>query len=256
MGEKNKVRNNNLFNMNTMKCCGTVLEETREGILKEVQFFLKQGVEILEIRGDAFLAYNNSVDELMEALVCVREKAGNTTILFTLRSEKEGGYYKDLESEYEEILRKISQNRLVDMIDIEIERLEYNLGTLINCIHQSKIPVILSAHFPETLAYTERRKRLENTIKKMELTKGEVYKLAFFVKDEEELNNYKEVLNSHKKWMEHLHIGIAMGKAGKVSRYDKNWCGSCMTYVCGSKEAAPGQISVEELKKLCYTLTQ
>lgn len=254
--------------------CGTVLEQDEESMLAEVESFLQQGVDMLEIRGDGLLQQRKNTSgwlrrevHLLRILEKIHEMTPDTPILFTLRSQKEGGEFNGTLEEYIELLDKVALWEGIDAMDLELLDLnrkdsekntsspahkEYNEKDFIDYIHKTGKKVILSKHIMRDIPFEERLKIAEEALKCQESSNADICKLAVYVDNETQKKEYQELLMRHNIWLNRPHIGIAMGEAGKESRYNKDWCGSCISFVCGKKVAAQGQMSMEEILELCY----
>lgn len=251
--------------------CGTILEKSVEDTVTQAQAFLEQGADLLEIRGDGILKWGRRMPgffsrwvKLSKAIDEVRKIAPETPIIFTLRTKKEGGKFCGNKKSYNYMIEATGFANVVDFIDVEMRdaTLEdvifrdvnevHNGDNLIEYLTMYETPVILSGHILKNVPFAKRMEQAEEALKLQEQSDAAICKLAVYVENEEQLKEYQRLLQRHEKWMSRPHIGIAMGEAGAESRYNKKWCGSCLTFVCDKKSVAPGQMSIEEIKKMCY----
>ncbi len=264
------IRNKNIDN-GAFLICGTVMETKLPDVLAETESFLQQGADMLEIRGDAILRWGRRMPgffarwvKLSKAIDEVRKLAPETPIIFSLRTKKEGGRFFGSKKSYNFMIEVTGFSNVVDFIDVEMRdtSLEdvifrdasevYNGDNLIEYLTMYETPVILSRHILQNVPFAKRMEQAEEALKLQEQSDAAICKLAVYVENEAQLKEYQQLLHRHEKWMSRPHIGIAMGEAGVVSRYDKEWCGSCISFAAGKKVAAPGQMSIEEIKKKCY----
>lgn len=251
--------------------CGTIFEKNIEAIVAQAEEFLQQGADMLEIRGDAILRWGKRMPgffsrwvKLSKAIDEVRKLAPDTPIIFSLRTKKEGGKFCGNKKSYNFMIEVTGFANVVDFIDVEMRdtSLEdvifrdasevYNGDNLIEYLTMYETPVILSRHILQNVPFAKRMEQAEEALKLQEQSDAAICKLAVYVENEDQLKEYQQLLHRHEKWMSRPHIGIAMGECGVVSRYDKGWCDSCISFAAGKKVAAPGQMSIEEIKKMCY----
>lgn len=251
--------------------CGTIFGKNKEDIVTQAKEFLQQSVAMLEVRGDAVFTWGNKMPgfrrrfiELGKALDEIHQLAPDVPVIFTLRTKKEGGRFRGNKKAYRYVVELIGFSQEVDIVDVEMKDATlddvkirdfeevYNGDNLIEYLHMYDKPVLLSRHILGNISFKERMRAAKEAMELQAQSDAAICKLAVYVENEEQLKEYQQLLNSNEKWLNRPHIGIAMGEAGKESRYNKNWCGSCISFVAGKKVAAPGQLSMEEIKELCY----
>ncbi len=254
------IRNLNMDD-NILKFCGIILPKNGNDVQQQVQEFIRQEVDMLEFRVDGMLrrgrkwpGYFLRVTMVQLALDRIQHLAPDMPVVFTLRSKKEGGKFKGTVEEYEDFLRTMSFSEGIDIIDVEMSETEAEdeQEHFIYFLNSMGKRVILSKHIMGDIPFEERMRLAEEALKRQEKSGADIFKLAMYVENEAEMKAYQKLLRAHNIWMNRFHIGIAMGEAGKESRYNKDWCDSCLTFVCDKKVVAPGQMSIEEIKEICY----
>lgn len=271
---KNSCQSSHLnMNVEKLNFCGTIFGKSREDILAQAKDFLEQGVDMLEVRGDAILVWGRRMPgflkrftELAIALDELHQMAEDVPVIFTLRTKKEGGNFRGNKKAYRYVVELIGFSQKMDIVDVEmtdatLEDVIFREASqvlhgdnLIEYFRMYDKPVLLSRHIMEEIPFSERMRLAQEALTLQEQSDADICKLAVFVEDEEQLQQFRELLNQHEKWRTRPHIGIAMGSAGIISRYSREWCGSCISYVSGKKVVAPGQLSMEEIKKQCYNI--
>ncbi len=246
---------------NILKFCGIVLPKDVNDVQQQIQEFTRQGVDMLEFRVDGMFrrgkkwpGYFLRVTMVQLALDRIHKLAPDMPVILTLRSKKEGGKFKGTVEEYENFLRTMSFSEGIDIIDVEMSETEPEdeQEHFIYFLNSMGKRVILSKHIMKDTPFEKRMQIAEEALKRQERSGADIFKLAMHVDNETEMKAYQKLLQAHNIWIDRPHIGIAMGEAGKESRYNKDWCGSCLTFVCDKKVVAPGLMSMEEIKKLCY----
>lgn len=258
-------------NKEQLHFCGTIFGKNKEDIVTQAKEFLQQGVDMLEVRGDAVFTWGRRMPgflkrftQLAKALDEIHQLAPDVPVIFTLRTKKEGGRFRGNKKAYRYVVEFIGFSQEVDIVDVEMQdgtldevRIRdfeevYNGDNLIEYLHMYEKPVLLSRHILGNISFRERMQAAKEAMGLQAQSDAAICKLAVYVENEEQLKEYQQLLNSNEKWLNRPHIGIAMGAAGTVSRYNRDWCGSCISFVSGKKVAAPGQMSMEEIKELCY----
>ena len=100
------------------KICVPIVGVTREEILKAAETIKSTPADVVEWRVDWYedIFDFGRTEETMKAL---REVLGETPILFTFRTSKEGGE-KSIETDaYVELNQKAAKTGLIDLVDIE-----------------------------------------------------------------------------------------------------------------------------------------
>ena len=101
------------------KICVPIVGVTKEEIITEAKTFDSIPVDVVEWRVDWFENVFES-DKVEDVLKDLREALGDTPILFTFRTSKEGGE-KVIEPEpYKELNIKAAQSGYVDLVDVEV----------------------------------------------------------------------------------------------------------------------------------------
>ena len=124
-----KVKNV-VFNEGKPKICVPVVSQTKETILKDLDFVNTLECDVIEWRIDHF---DNVTDlnELIDIAKQVQEKVSDKILLTTFRSFKEGGVKDITDEKYQEIYTELIKHNLTDMIDIELFMPEVILDDLV-----------------------------------------------------------------------------------------------------------------------------
>ena len=143
------------------------------------------------------------------------------------------------------IYKKICEEKLVDIIDVELRMGDKNINKLVSLAHDNDVKVIISKHDFEKSP--DKEKMIEDLLE-MQKLKADIPKLAVMP------NSYLDVIKllevtaiMNEKYSDTPIITISMGEKGMISRISGQVFGSCLTFASGSKSSAPGQISVDDL---------
>jgi 3-dehydroquinate dehydratase-1 len=211
-----------------------------------VEEFLKTSkkvkADLIEIRADGLLECSpENVHQLLKEL----KKTLNSKIILTVRMKEEGGQYRGSEDVRKKII--LGSLHLIDLVDIEL-RSEI-LNDVVSSAKANKIGVIVSYHDFEK---TPPKNEIEKIIRREKKAGADFAKVAF------QANSSHDVLEllwaADKMSKEIKVVTISMGTAGSISRVAAQAFGSSITYASTRKKTAPGQLSLEETRKILNIL--
>ncbi len=215
------------------KTCVSIAEKTPNKIKKTLKIALKKS-DYVEVRFD-FLKIND-VPEALEEI-----KKDLKKIVCTLRPKSEGGKFPGNEKERIAILKLIAEYNPF-LLDVEFNTLKRN-ESLRKYLKSTKTRLLVSWHdFKKTPSSAE----LKNKLNQMSKFSSNV-KIVSTAKSSNDSNRMLELYS--KKGKNNL-ISFAMGDFGRISRILCLYLGSPYTYVSLGKPVAPGQFSVDEVKKI------
>ncbi|MDA7495606.1 type I 3-dehydroquinate dehydratase [Nitrosopumilus sp.] len=215
------------------KTCISIGENTPEKIRSKLKVALKKS-DYVEIRLD-FLK-SEQVPKTLEII-----KKDLNKVVCTLRPKTEGGKFAGNEKERISIIKLIAEYNPF-LLDIEFNTLNKN-KELFKYLKSTKTKLLVSWHdFKKTPENLE----LKNKIKQMSKFSTNV-KIVSTAKSTDDSTRMLELYNN--KGKNNL-ISFAMGDFGRISRILCLYLGSPYTYVSLGKAVAPGQFSVDEVKKI------
>ncbi len=215
------------------KTCVSIAEKTPNGVKKTLKIALKKS-DYVELRLD-FL----KIEHIPEVLEIVKKDLNR--IVCTLRPKTEGGKFPGNEKERIAILKLIAEYNPF-LLDVEFNTLKRNIS-LRKYLKSTKTKLLVSWHdFKKTPSSAELKKKM-NQMSKLSSN----VKIVSTAKSTSDSNRMLELYN--KKGKNNL-ISFAMGDLGRISRILCLYLGSPYTYVSLGKAIAPGQFSVDEVKKI------
>ncbi len=215
------------------KTCVSIAEKTPYKIKQVLKIALKKS-DYAEVRFD-FL----KIGQIPEALETIKKDLNK--IVCTLRPKTEGGKFSGNEKERIAILKLIAEYNPF-LLDVEFNTLKRNTS-LVRYLKSTKTKLLVSWHdFKKTPSSAELKKKM-NQMDKFSIN----VKIVSTAKSTDDSNRMLELYS--KKGRNNL-ISFAMGDLGRISRILCLYLGSPYTYVSLGKPVAPGQFSVDEVKKI------
>lgn len=234
-----------VFGEGKPKICVPIVEKTREEILKRAEEIAKLSIDVVEWRGDFYqdIEYR---DKVLDTLRGIKQRIDKKALLFTFRTAGEGGE-KELERENYYDLNEAVACGGADFIDIEAFLEEERTYREIERLHRTGVRVIASNHdFYKTPDVGEMVRRL----KKMEDMGADVAKLAVMPVKKMDVIRLLEATVIAEEEMEIPVVTMSMGQMGVISRVSGGLTGAAMTFAAVGKASAPGQIAVEDMRKM------
>ena len=215
------------------KTCVSIAEKTPYKIKQTLKIALKKS-DYVEVRFD-FL----KIEQIPEALETIKKDLNK--IVCTLRPKTEGGKFPGTEKERIAILKLIAEYNPF-LLDVEFNTLKRN-SSLTKYLKSTKTKLLVSWHdFKKTPNSLELKKKM-NQMSKFSSN----VKIVSTAKSTDDSNRMLELYSKKGK---NTLISFAMGDFGRISRILCLYLGSPYTYVSLGKAIAPGQFSVDEVKKI------
>jgi len=215
------------------KTCVSIAEKTPYKMKQTLKIALKKS-DYAEVRFD-FL----KIEQIPEAIELIKKDLNK--IVCTLRPKTEGGKFSGNEKERIAILKLIAEYNPF-LLDVEFNTLKRN-SSLRRYLKSTKTKLLVSWHdFKKTPSSAELKKKMNEMVKF-----SSNVKIVSTAKSTVDSNRMLELYS--KKGKNNL-ISFAMGDFGRISRILCLYLGSPYTYVSLGKAIAPGQFSVDEVKKI------
>jgi 3-dehydroquinate dehydratase-1 len=215
------------------RTCVSIAEKTPASTEKKLKIALKKS-DYVEIRFD-FL----KTEQIPKTLETIKKDLKR--IVCTLRPKTEGGKFSGNEVERIAILKLIAEYNPF-LLDVEFKTLKKN-SALVKYLKTTKTKLLVSWHdFKKTPNAEELKKRLCEMSKFSSNVK--------IVSTAKSMNDSTRMLELYSKKGKNNLISFAMGDFGRISRILCLYLGSPYTYVSLGKAIAPGQFSVDEVKKI------
>ena len=215
------------------KTCVSIAENSPNKMKIKLKVALKKS-DYVEVRLD-FL----KVEQVPKTLEIIKKDLNK--VVCTLRPKTEGGKFTGNEKERISIIKLIAEYNPF-LLDIEFNTLNKN-KELFKYLKSTKTKLLVSWH---DFKKTPKNADLKNKIKQMSKFSNNV-KIVSTAKSTDDSTRMLELYKN--KGKNNL-ISFAMGDFGRISRILCLYLGSPYTYVSLGKAIAPGQFSVDEVKKI------
>ena len=227
------------------KICVPIVGKTKEEILAEAKTFHSIPVDVVEWRVDWFEGVFDFA-QVEDVLKDLRPALGETPILFTFRTSKEGGE-KAIEADaYAELNKKAAATGLVDLVDVEAFIGDTYVEKVVKTSHECGVKVIASNH---DFRKTPPKAELISRMRKMQELGADISKIAVMPQSTEDVLTLLSATEEMRRcYADRPVITMSMAGTGVVSRMCGEVFGSALTFGAAGKVSAPGQIDVEELR--------
>lgn len=239
-----KVRNTEI-GTGIPKVCVPIVGKTREEIIQAAKDICEIGADVVEWRVDWYDDIFES-EKMKETLKELRGTLGDTPLLFTFRTSKEGGE-KSIETRaYVELNLEAAKTGDIDMVDVEAFTGDDAVKEIIAGAHACGVKVVASNHdFHKTPAKEE----IVSRLCKMQELGADIPKIAVMPQNKKDvltlLAATEEMVTGH---ADRPVITMSMAGTGVISRLCGEVFGSALTFGAAGKASALGQMGVEDLK--------
>ena len=216
------------------KVCGVITDRLTTGAVKNAK---KAGADLVEVRVDTFKARDPK--RLKKAFTEAR--LVGLPILLTIRSKEEGGGFKL--DDKERLLLFTELTPLVDAVDIELTSKRI-LKKVVAAAKEYRKKVLVSFH---DFKGTPTTARIKAIIKNARKSGGDLAKVAFKARTVKDARRLALVLLEEDRGDL---IAISMGEKCRSSRITLPLLGSLLTYGTLKRSTAPGQMKIDELRRL------
>lgn len=233
------------------KICVPIVGESEEEILAMAEKIKSSDVEIIEWRCDYFI-YCKDSEKTKEILRKIRDKVDKIPIIFTLRTDLEGGKVKVETQKYLEIITQVALSKDAQAIDVEFSRGGEIAKEMAEICKENEIMLLLSYHnFEETPA----KETLVDLFGRMKDAGADISKIAVMPRKKEDVFTLLEAAAiSRTKNPKGALVAISMGEMGRISRICGGESGSVLTFASLEQGSAPGQIEVVKMRKILRIL--
>jgi 3-dehydroquinate dehydratase-1 len=225
-----------------MRICASIMESTIEGFVEKAS--LAKGADLIEIRVDGLKEQSPLLaEELLRRIKDVVE----VPVILTNRGRNEGGAFRGTEEERVGIIQRCID--LVDLVDVEYSTERALRDGIIRELKEAGGEVIVSYH---DFKGTPDKEEMLALLRSEHEAGADIAKLAVTAKTYDDVLSLLYVTNKASK--EGRVVTISMGDVGRLSRIAAPFFGSEITYASVGRVVAPGQMELNELKRILEVL--
>jgi len=224
--------------------CTPLVGRTRERVLAEAASVVAKKPDVIEWRVDFFDGIGDTA-AVLDTGRALRAAAGDTPIIFTRRSVREGGDPIGIGDE--EVVRlydAVGASRLVDFLDFEMSNDGEHLRRVRDSARANQTRVILSYH---NFGYTPGLDFLVQRFLEAERLGADVAKVAVMPRDRSDVLTLLAATSLAEAKARIPLISMSMGPLGSVTRMIGGVFGSTLSFAVGEGSSAPGQIPIADL---------
>ncbi len=218
-----------------------------EDILSKAAQLNELSPDAVEWRAD-FYEDVSDLSKVLDTLGGLREALGDLPLLFTFRTQKEGGERAIGPEDYCGLNLAVLRSGAADAVDVEIFSEEGTVRRIIDAAHAAGKAVVGSSHDhsgtpprEELIARLRRAQDLGADLPKLAVTPRSRADVLTLLSATEEMS---------RRWADRPIITMSMAAGGVISRLCGEVFGSAMTFGAAGQTSAPGQIPVEELRRV------
>lgn len=225
--------------------CAPLVARTHADLVAETRAVAAKQPDLLEWRVDFFAAIADT-PSVLAAARDLRAAAGAIPILFTRRSQREGGQPIALgEPQVLALYDAVAASGCVDLLDFEMGNDAADVARVRALARSHGLPLVLSFHdFQRTPADADLQARFEQAAR----LGADVAKLAVMPQSMDDVHRLLGATLRASASLEIPVISMAMGGLGAVSRLCGGVFGSALTFAVGAAASAPGQIPIEDVR--------
>lgn len=225
--------------------CAPLVARTPDELAVEAAAVVARQPDLLEWRVDFFAPLADTAT-VLAAGAQLRRTAGPIPILFTRRSEREGGQRIALaEPQVLALYEAVAAAGLVDLLDVEMNSAPADIERMRALCTRHGLPLVLSFHdFQRTPSGDELQARFAQAHR----LGADVAKVAVMPQSMEDVHRLLGATLQASQALPIPVISMAMGGLGAVSRVCGGVFGSALTFAVGAAPSAPGQMPIDDVR--------
>lgn len=232
--------------------CIPLVARTAEALRLEAAAAGRLAPDLVEWRVDFFEGLARTGEVV--ALAAEIRRAAGAPLLFTRRSEREGGQKIALtEPQVVELYRAVCAAGAADIVDMEMEAERAHLDAVREAARAQGIALLLSFH---DFGATPPAAQLLARYRQAQALGGDIGKLAVMPRSSADVLALLQATLQASSELSIPVAGMSMGALGAVSRLAGGEFGSALTFAVGQAASAPGQLPIEELRRALALLSR
>lgn len=227
------------------KICVPVVGKTKEEIISQAEKVVAMEPDLIEWRCDFYESMY--IEDVEERLMELREIIGDKPLIFTFRTNKEGGEKFISNDNYYDLNVAVAKSGMADLIDVEAYSKQNIAEQMISEIHDAGCKVIASNHDFDS---TPEAEEIEKKLMLMEEHGPDICKIAVMPQEKKDVDKLIQASVSAREKMLIPIVTMSMGELGAVTRVCTKLTGSAITFAAGTSASAPGQMSPDMVREI------
>ena len=221
-----------------------IVAATKPGIIARAESFRGIPLHVVEWRVDFYHDALNTAS-VLDTLQELRATLGDTPILFTFRTKKEGGEKPISMERYTALNKAVAESGLVEAIDVEIFSGDDVVLENVRNIHAAGVAVVGSNH---EFKHTPSEDDIIYRLRKEQDMGCDILKIAVMPQTKRDVITLLSATERmYTDYAEQPLVTMSMAPTGVLSRFCGEVFGSAMTFGAIGQTSAPGQVPVERL---------
>ncbi len=247
------VRGKTLGNGREPAICLSLMTADLSTLDSDLDALRRRAPDVIEWRVDHF-RHVDSLEAVIEASSRIRAATGERPLIFTLRSEQEGGAKTALDlAAVGRLLSSAAESKKFDFVDVELSLPSDIVLAVIDVAHRSDVQVIVSSHHVED---TPSEDEIVGLLTRAATAGADVAKVAVMPKTASDVLRLLAATERASRELSLPLVTMAMGSLGVVTRVFGGLFGSALTFASGAQRSAPGQLPIETLREILETVRQ
>ena len=231
--------------------CAPLVGHTPEAIEAELAVIMQKSPDVLEWRVDHFADVANA-GAVIDVARRIRAAADDTPLIFTRRTEREGGAQTALgDAQAVALYEAVCAAHCAQFVDWELSGGPASLARVRAAAHANGVALIASFHdFRTTPAIGV----LLGTFERAAREGADVAKIAVTPNEPRDVLTLLDATWRASRSFDIPLISMSMGPLGVLSRIAGFLYGSALTFGVGAGSSAPGQLAIDELRTSLETM--
>lgn len=227
--------------------CTPLIGRNTDELIDELTSIVLKKPDVIEWRVDF---YEDIADfgQVLATAQAIYENSNGIPVLFTIRSDKEGGESISLsEGDKVELISELCKSDFIAMVDYELSSEPSDIQRVREISREHGKGLVLSYH---NFGCTPTKPEILKQILLAEFYGADVAKASVMPLDKQDVLTLLEVTREAAEMLTIPVLTISMGALGSMSRVMGWMYGSVMTFAVGANSSAPGQIPIEDLRNM------
>ena len=240
-----------VFGTGMPKICIPLTSSGKRDLADEARALLSASPDLGEWRVDYFEQSDSLIEGRM-MLSALRDILKDIPLLFTFRTNDEGGQKRISPEDYHLLCRTACKSGCIDLLDAELSQGDAPVNSLLLNAHACGVRVVVSSHDFTT---TPPKEALIEKLTHMQRLGAYMPKIAVMPKSRlDTLTLLSATLEMREKFADRPFITMAMGEYGAFSRVCGEFFGSALTFATALNASAPGQLEAARVRRILEAL--